>query len=181
MTSLLLIAFSASCLQAQTARPLVLEKDQGEKLYWRPLSSEPPGLPEEYILKVTPENSGSTHLLFGTEDIEPGGRIDRHHHLQQDEIVFIQSGNGTVTLNDKEYPFRGGATVFIPAMTWVSFKNTGKEPLSLVFVFSAPGFEQYMRCSSSASLPAPPITEQEDAACARKGDVLYQELPAARK
>lgn len=183
LLTLVLVTLSTATLFAQSpgAKPLVLEKDQGEKLYWRPLSTEPPGLPEEYILKVTPENSGSRHLLFGVEDIEPGGRIDRHHHLEQDEIVFIPAGSGTVTLNDKEYSFHAGATVFIPAKTWVSFKNTGKETLNFVFVFSAPGFEQYMRCESSTTLPTPPITEQQDAACAHKGQVVYQELAPEKK
>ena len=32
--------------------------------------------------------------------------------------------------------------------TWISLKNTGTEPVSLVFVFSAPGFEETMRCNS---------------------------------
>jgi oxalate decarboxylase/phosphoglucose isomerase-like protein (cupin superfamily) len=180
-TLLLLIALSASALQAQSVKPLVLEKDQGEKLFWRPLPSESGHPPEPYMLKVTPGNSGSRHLVFGTEDIEPGGEIERHKHLRQDEIVFIQAGVARVTLNDKESMVHAGGTVFIPAKTWISFKNMGKDPLSLIFVFSAPGFETYMRCSSSASQPAPPITQHEDAACARKGDVVYQELPPAKK
>ena len=34
-----------------------------------------------------------------------------------------------------------GGTVFIPANTWVDIKNAGTERVSVVFVFSAPGFE----------------------------------------
>jgi len=180
LTTLLVIALSASLLQAQSVKSLVLEKDQGEKLFWRPLPGEP-NLPEEYILKVTPESSGSKHLVMGTEDIEPGGQIERHHHLRQDEIVFIQSGVARVTLNGNESVVHAGGTVFIPAKTWISFRNAGQSPLSLIFVFSATGFETYMRCASSATQPAPPITPQEDAACARKGDVVYEELPLAKR
>ena len=40
----------------------------------RPLGSLP--IPTaEFILKVTPQNSGSKHLVLGTEDIPPGGVI----------------------------------------------------------------------------------------------------------
>jgi len=38
--------------------------------------------------------------------------------------------------------------VFIPSNTWVSAKNIGTEPVSLTFIFSAPGFDDTMRCNS---------------------------------
>ena len=38
--------------------------------------------------------------------------------------------------------------MFIPAYTWVSVKNAGTETVGLVFVFSAPGFENLMRCTN---------------------------------
>jgi hypothetical protein len=57
----------------------------------------------EFILKVTPENSGSKHLVLGTEDIPPGGVIPKHKHLEQDEILLVQTGTAHVTLDDKEY------------------------------------------------------------------------------
>jgi len=128
-------------------------------------------------------NSASKHLVLGTEDIPPGGVIPRHKHLQQDEILLIQTGTAHVTLNDKEYDVHAGGTVFFPAQTWVSLKNIGKESISLVFIFSALGFEENMRCSSvPAGQPAPPITTDELTACAHKGHVEYEALtPSAKK
>ena len=41
-----------------------------------------------------------------------------------------------------------GDFVFIPANTWINAKNIGSEPISLTFIFSAPGFEDTMRCNS---------------------------------
>ena len=38
--------------------------------------------------------------------------------------------------------------MFIPANTWISAKDIGTEPVSLTFIFSAPGFEDTMRCNS---------------------------------
>ena len=38
--------------------------------------------------------------------------------------------------------------MFIPANTWISGKNIGTEPIALTFIFSAPGFEDTMRCNS---------------------------------
>jgi hypothetical protein len=65
-------------------------------------------------------------------------------------------------LGDKEYDVHAGGTVFFPAQTWVSLKNIGTDSISLVFVFSAPGFEENMRCGSvPAGQSAPPINADE--------------------
>jgi len=138
MIPLIVVALSAAiyAAQSESGKILVLEKKEGEKRVRRPFGSLP--IPtDEFILKVTPQNSGSKHLVLGTEDIPPGGVIPRHKHLEQDEILLIQTGTANVTLNDKEYEVHAGGTVFFPAQTWVSFKNIGKDSVSLVFIFSA--------------------------------------------
>jgi len=175
------VAVSLCLAQSGPAKILVLEKSEGEKRVRRPRGTLP--IPtNEFILKVTPENSGSKHLVLGTEDIPPGGVIPRHKHLEQDEILLIQTGTAHVTLNDDGYDVHAGSLVFFPAQTWVSLKNTGKDSISLVFIFSAPGFEQNMRCGSvPAGQPAPPITTDELRACAHKGHVEYEVLSTPAK
>lgn len=180
---LILLALYAALAVAQSpqAKTLVLEKNDGEKLVRRPRGSLP--MPtHEFILKVTPRNSGSEHLVLGTEEIPPGGIIPRHKHLGQDEILLVQTGTAHVTLNDKEYDVHPGGMVFFPAQTWVSLKNIGKDSISLVFIFSAPGFEENMRCSAvPAGQPAPPISTEELKKCAHKGHVEYEALGLADK
>ena len=67
--------------------------------------------------------------------------------------------------------------VFIPAYTWVSVKNAGTETASVVFVFSAPGFENYMRCDSVlANEKVTPLSLEEQTGCAHEGHVIYQDL-----
>jgi quercetin dioxygenase-like cupin family protein len=167
--------------QSQAAKTVVLEKNEGEKRVRRPLGSLPTPS-DEFILKVTPQNSGSKHLVLGTEEIPPGGVIPRHKHLEQDEILLIQTGTAHVTLNDKEYDVHAGGMVFFPAQTWVGLKNIGKDNISLVFIFSAPGFEENMRCGSvPAGQSAPPINTDELRACAHEGHVEFEALPPAGK
>jgi quercetin dioxygenase-like cupin family protein len=170
---------NASLLQAQSAKakPLILEKDEGERRVWRPVEGleAPPTL---FILKVDPRNGGSSHLVFGTEDIEPGGQIEAHRHPGSDEIVFLQNGPAKVTLGDTTREVHGDSTVFIPSGTWISVLNTGKEPLHLVFVFSAPGFEEFMRAESvREGEKVVPLTKAEDAAILTKHAhaVIYKE------
>ena len=184
MISLLIVVIVSAVVcysQSQGAKTVVLEKNEGEARVRRPLGVLP--IPTvEFILKVTPENSGSKHLVLGTEDIPPGGVIPKHKHLEQDEILLVQTGTAHVTLDDKEYDVHAGGTVFFPAQTWVSLKNIGTESISLVFVFSAPGFEKNMRCGSVPSgQSAPPINPDELKACAHEGHVEFEALRPAQK
>jgi quercetin dioxygenase-like cupin family protein len=97
---------------------------------------------------VDPHNGGSSHLVFVTEDLPPGGKIDTHRHPGSDEILFLQNGTAKVSLGDVVREVHGGATVFIPANTWISVSNTGSDPIAVIGIFSAPGFEEYMRAES---------------------------------
>ena len=127
--------------------PLILEKNEGERRVWRPVEGLGPQ-PENFILKIDPQNGGSKHLVLGTEDLTPGGKIEMHKHPGSDEILFLQNGTAKVTVGDLSREVHGGATVFIPANTWISATNIGSEPIHLVFIFSAPGFEEFMRAES---------------------------------
>jgi oxalate decarboxylase/phosphoglucose isomerase-like protein (cupin superfamily) len=59
-------------------------------------------------------------------------------------------------------------TVYIPADTWNSVTNIGTEPISFAFIFSAPGFEEFMReASVRAGEKIVPLSGTEDQGWAR--------------
>jgi len=98
---------ASTCLaQSPGAKILVLERDRGEKRIRRP-REKMPNPASEFVLKVTPQNSGSQHLVLGTETIPRGGVIPKHRHLGQDEILFLQTGTARVSLNDQDYEVGG--------------------------------------------------------------------------
>jgi quercetin dioxygenase-like cupin family protein len=146
--------------------PLILEKNEGERRIWRPIEGAKgwDAQPGPFILKVDRHNGGSSHLVFGTEDLPPGASIDRHRHPGADEILFLQNGSARVSLGDSTREVHGGATVFIPANTWIAVTNIGTDAIGCVFVFSAPGFEDYMRAESvPEGQKITPLTKAEDA------------------
>ena len=156
---------------ADTAKPtpLILEKNEGERRVWRPVEGFTGPPMEGFVLEIDPKNGGSSHLVFGTEDLEPGGKIDMHRHPGSDEILFLQNGTAMVTLADSSREVHGGATVFIPANTWISMTNIGGESIHFVFIFSAPGFEEYMRAESvREGEKNTPLSKAEDEAIMRK-------------
>jgi quercetin dioxygenase-like cupin family protein len=156
------------------AKPLLLEKNEGEQRTWRPELNETDD--GRFILKVTPRNSGSQHFVLLTDDTPPGAAIPRHKHLGQDEIVFIESGTVHAHVGDQERDLHAGGLAFIPAHTWVNLKNVGSEPVSAVAVFSAPGFEDHLRCESvPANEKATTISRAEENECDRLGHVVYKD------
>jgi quercetin dioxygenase-like cupin family protein len=167
---------SSNAKSMSRAKPLLLEKNEGEQRVWR----DPP--PGGFTLKVSPKNNGSQHLVFGTEDMAPGDEIPTHKHLGQDEIVYIEKGTVHVDLADQKRDLHAGGTVFIPAYAWVHLKNIGTETASLVFVFSAPAFENHLRCMSVPAGQKPiPLTMKQQQACDRAGHVIYKAREGAGK
>lgn len=163
--------------QLRKPTPLILEKDEGERRVWRPIEGVQ-GLPSLFILKVDPQSGGSSHLVFGTEDLPIGGKIEAHRHPGSDEILFLQNGLARVSLGDKVRDVHAGATVFIPADVRIAVFNLGKQPIHLIYVFSAPGFDEFMRAESvREGEKAAPLTKAEDAAILAKHAhaVVYEE------
>jgi quercetin dioxygenase-like cupin family protein len=156
--------------------PLILEKNEGERLVFRPWPGHPkPGA--AFFLKVDPKNGGSAHLMFGTEDLPPGETIGTHRHPSADEIIFLQAGTARVHVGDSVRVVHAGATVFIPADTRISVSNIGRDALGMVFIFSAPGFEDFMRAVSVRERENNvPLSKAEDDEIQRKHthDVVYQ-------
>lgn len=166
--------FSSASTPETPAKPLVLEKNEGEKRMWRP----GPGESDlgGFVIKISPKNNGSQHLVLLTDDMAPGDAISTHKHLGQDEIIYVVKGTIRVQIGDQERDLHAGGTVFIPAYTWVNVKNIGTEPVNSVTIFSAPGFEDHLRCESVLANEKPAtISRKEENACDRLGHVVYQD------
>jgi len=153
-----------------TARPLMLDSEEGELRTRRIHADSSSPASSQFILKVSPKNNGSRHLVAGRELLAPGAALPKHRHLTQDEILLIEGGTAHVWLGDQERDLHAGGLVFIPANTWISGKNIGATPIALTFVFSAPGFEETMRCNSVPAGETPtPITPEQQKDCAHLG------------
>jgi quercetin dioxygenase-like cupin family protein len=88
------------------------------------------------LLKVGPTLSGSTHLFLVAEDMPPSTAIPVHRHEVHEEIVFVHRGQVVVRLGEREAVAPAGATVYIPAGTWISVRNTGRDTATVVAVFA---------------------------------------------
>jgi quercetin dioxygenase-like cupin family protein len=136
--------------------PLILESGEGEQREFRTR----PGT--TFTLQIDPRNGGSKQMVVFKEDMARGDRIPTHRHPHADELILVQSGTGRVTLGDKVQEAQTGAVVFIPRDTWIGMENVGKGPLTVIAVFSEPGYEDYLRAISVLKgQPVTPLSKVE--------------------
>lgn len=136
--------------------PLILAVDQGERLTRRTLGGAP------LIIKVDRKTAGAPQFVMAYEALPPGATIPPHRHPGADEIIFIHSGTGLAELGDKSSAVTAGSTIYIPRLTRITLRNTGKEPLVIVALFDQPGFEELLRETSvPEGQPVVPLTSAE--------------------
>jgi len=145
--------------------PLVLDAAAGERRVRRTAGLQAATLTAPFIIKVDRKNGGAPDFVMGMEDIPPGQAIAGHRHLKADEILFIHRGSGTVELGDQRSAVGEGGTVYIPKDVRIALRNTGTTPMSIIFIFSKPGFEDYLRETSvPEGQPVPPLSDEQRAA-----------------
>jgi len=113
-----------------------------------------------------------------TASLAPGKEIAAHRHPDADEILFLQTGTARVHLGDTVKDVHAGATIFIPANTWIAVSNVGSDDIGILSVFSAPGFEEFMRGTSvREGEKNVPMSPAEDAEFLKKHShaVIYKE------
>lgn len=93
--------------------------------------------PEAITLKVLLSGSqtGGNTAIF--EDIvAPGVGPGLHIHHHQDEVFLFLEGDFIAEVDGQRYSFQPGDVAFIPKGTVHAFKNVGKTPGRLRYVFS---------------------------------------------
>jgi mannose-6-phosphate isomerase-like protein (cupin superfamily) len=137
-----------------------------------PASSEPTALSAEagelvYVgrdpvrIKVSPKGTGRLAMI--TQDVSPGTSIPVHLHEKEDEIIFIQAGTGEAMVGDVNVALEPGSMLFVPQGTWHAGRNTARETLKWIAIYSPSGFEGYFReiGRPSPEASANPLTPEE--------------------
>jgi len=117
---------------------LLLDSDEGE-VY---LIGERQG---RITIKVDKQNKGVETISLLTEDIKPGDGIPVHKHSSEEELIFIEKGNGIFTFGDEEFEVTTGSMALVPRMVWHGLRNESNKILRMVFGYTPSGFEDYFR------------------------------------
>ncbi len=102
----------------------------------------PDGMATFELLLEPPTGSAS---YLGRAVFQPGARSPVHQHPESEELVYVLSGSGTMTLGDATLAVEVGMALRIPAGAPHSFTVGCEEPMEIVQVYSPGGPEQRFR------------------------------------
>ena len=117
----------------------VVAPSGGEQLHW--------GGPAAggVTILVDPANTGQTNLCVLTQTLDAGAMVPVHHHEKAEQVLFVVSGFGKISLGDQQVDAVSGATVHVPKGVPHGIVNTGTEPFTILEVTSPPGFQEIFR------------------------------------
>lgn len=96
-------------------------------------------------IKVDSTKATGARMSMVVSTVAPGASIPVHLHRNEDELIFLHTGSGIVTLGDREVPSSAGAVLYAPKGVWHGVRNTGSDELTWCAIWSPPGFEQFFR------------------------------------
>ena len=132
-------------------------------------------------IKISKAKHGVDGISFCVEDMIPGRKMRVHKHINNDELIFIHKGEGTLTLDEESVEVKTGDVVFVPRNTWHGLDNTGKENLLMVFQYSPAGFEEYfIENGTLVGMSAKERTAEEYAITEKKYGMVYKEPNAGK-
>ncbi|HTE32263.1 MAG TPA: cupin domain-containing protein [Chryseolinea sp.] len=127
-------------------------------------------------VKISKAKDGVENISFCNEYMTPGRKMRVHKHLNNDELIFIHKGNGTLTLDEDIIEVKTGDVVFVPRGVWHGLDNTGEVDLVMIFQYSPAGFEEYfIENGTLEGMPAKEKTDEEYAITEKKYGMIYKE------
>ena len=69
------------------------------------------------------------------EEVLPvGSAVERHYHLETEEIYYLLRGTGEMHLGNEVQMVKAGDAIYIPPRTAHTLLNTGQEPIVVLLV-----------------------------------------------
>ena len=91
-------------------------------------------------LIVTKSTTKSNKNMMGYSVFTPGTDTKQKIHLTSEELAYVLSGSGKITVGKKLHSFHAGDSLHIPAGVPHGVRNDGKEDVIMVFFFSSPDY-----------------------------------------
>lgn len=88
---------------------------------------------------VSGPRTGASASMLGFSSWAPGADTRQLVH-EVDEVAYIVSGEGKLSVGEERVPFRAGEAVFIPAGVPHGVVNDSSADMTMVYVFSHPEY-----------------------------------------
>lgn len=127
-------------ITAKTEKPVggIMEPNAGEHLWVFPKNKDTLGSGGKLQIFMDAESHPHASASFAKYELGVGGALPEHKHNKTEEIAYFLSGEGIVITYENEQrvetPVKEGYVWYTAPGEYHSFKNTGNEPLKLIFV-----------------------------------------------
>ena len=88
-----------------------------------------------------PGEQGSLYLGIAMNEIEPGGGIDPHYHVDApvfDHVYYVISGKILGRVGDKEEEVGADSIIYCPSDVLTSIKNIGEDTAKILMLAALP-------------------------------------------
>ena len=90
------------------------------------------------------EEDGLAHGALSLLDADADLSVPEHVHEQSAEVLFIESGDGTMILGEERFAIEPGKVIYVPPNTNHGYE-AGTQPLRAMQIYAPPGPEQRFR------------------------------------
>jgi quercetin dioxygenase-like cupin family protein len=97
---------------------------------------------------LAPAVTGDKDFYLGRLEATPGAQVPRHAHAGAEEIIFVLSGSGELTVGSEKFPFAAEEALFLPAGQPHAVKFTGEDKAEMVQIFAPAGPEDRYKDAS---------------------------------
>ena len=87
-----------------------------------------------YLINPKAKGCQSRRLTLGHTTVYPTGSTTGHSHEDMEEVYYIAAGNGMMVVGEDEYEVKQGDALYVPPGVYHTTKQTGNQPLVLVWV-----------------------------------------------
>ncbi|MDG6999692.1 MAG: cupin domain-containing protein [Nitrososphaerota archaeon] len=91
-------------------------------------------------LLLTKTTVSKNKNMMGYSVFKPGIDTKQKVHVSAEELAYVVSGSGKITVGDKTYPFKQNDSLYIPKGVPHGVKNDGRDDVVMVFFFSSPHY-----------------------------------------
>ena len=78
--------------------------------------------------------------MMGYTVYKPGIDARQKIHLEAEELAYVLTGSGKLTVGNELVPFSAGDSIFIPPGVPHGVRNDGTGDVAMVFFFSSPEY-----------------------------------------
>jgi quercetin dioxygenase-like cupin family protein len=90
----------------------------------------------DWFYLLGPVNCQTKNLAFGLAEFPGNSMAASHTHAEEEEIIYILTGEGAILTPEEEILLKPGLAVFIPPRLEHRIRVDGDQPMKLVTLFS---------------------------------------------